>query len=68
MHIALPEGAAEKLIRYHEMLMRANAQFNLTRIPDDPKEAVDRNYLDSLAPLAQGLLRRQICKRLVVIG
>ena len=27
---------------------------NLTRVPDDPAEAVDRNYLDCVAPLAGG--------------
>ena len=53
MGIALPEDAAEKMLRFHELLMRANEQFNLTRVPDDPKEAADRNFLDSLAPLAQ---------------
>ena len=53
MCIALPEDAAEKMLRFHELLMRANEQFNLTRVPDDPKEAADRNFLDSLAPLAQ---------------
>lgn len=53
MGIALPEDAAEKMLRFHELLMRANEQFNLTRVPDDPREAADRNFLDSLAPLAQ---------------
>ena len=58
MGIALPEGAAEKMARFHELLMRANAQFNLTRVPDDPEEAVCRNFLDSLSPLAQeGLIQ-----------
>ena len=38
------------------MLMETNRVMNLTRVPDDPLEAVDRNYLDSLAPLACGLL------------
>lgn len=57
MGIDLPEGAAEKMVRFHGLLMRANEQFNLTRVPDDPREAADRNFLDSLAPLAQpGLL------------
>ena len=31
------------------------AKFNLTRIPDDEAEAIDRNYLDCLAPLRFGL-------------
>lgn len=66
MGVVLPEGAAEKMLRFHELLMQANAQFNLTRVPDDPQEAVDRNYLDSLAPLAHaGLMRGQ---RLLDLG
>jgi 16S rRNA (guanine527-N7)-methyltransferase len=29
---------------------------NLTRVPDDPREAADRNYLDSLSPIGLHLL------------
>ncbi len=39
---------------YHNMLVEANARMNLTRVPDDIAEAVDRNYLDCIAPLAGG--------------
>ena len=57
MGIALPAQAGEQFLTFHALLTRANARFNLTRIPDDPREAADRNYLDSLAPLAApGLL------------
>ena len=56
MGLTLDAAACEKFARYHQMLTEANAQFNLTRVPDDPREAVDRNYLDSLVPLAHGLL------------
>ena len=52
MGIALPDDAPDKLVIYHEMLVETNRVMNLTRVPDDPAEAVDRNYLDSLAPLA----------------
>ena len=52
MGIALPDDAPDKLVIYHEMLVETNKVMNLTRVPDDPAEAVDRNYLDSLAPLA----------------
>ena len=52
MGIALPADAPDKLVIYHEMLVETNRVMNLTRVPDDPAEAVDRNYLDSLAPLA----------------
>lgn len=48
MGIALTPEQAEKMVKYHEMLVAANKQMNLTRVPDDPAEAADRNYLDSL--------------------
>ena len=35
----------------YEMLCAANAQFNLTRVSEDIREACDRNYLDSLTLL-----------------
>ena len=53
--IPLTREQAEKFEIYHRMLTEANAKFNLTRIPDDAAEAVDRNYLDCLAPLRFGL-------------
>ena len=52
MGIAMTEGQAAQFARYHEMLVEANAKFNLTRVPDELREAVDRNYLDCIAPLA----------------
>lgn len=64
MGIALPDDAADKFAAYHAMLVEANKSMNLTRVPDEPGEAVDRNYLDSLAPLAvPGLLdgARALC-------
>lgn len=54
MGIAMTAGQARKLELYHEMLVQANAQFNLTRVPDDIGEAIDRNYLDCIAPIAHG--------------
>ena len=56
MGLTLPPDAAEKLAAYHDMLIRANAVMNLTRVPDDPDEAIDRNYLDALTPLSAGAL------------
>ena len=57
MGIALPDHAPDQLIRYHEILTEVNQVMNLTRVSDDPQESVDRNYLDSLSPLAvPGLL------------
>ena len=53
--IPLNAEQAEKFETYHRMLIEANARFNLTRVPDDEAEAIDRNYLDCIAPLAVGL-------------
>ena len=53
--IPLNAEQAEKFETYHRMLIEANARFNLTRVPDDEAEAIDRNYLDCIAPLAIGL-------------
>jgi len=50
--IPLTDGQAAQFERYHEMLIEANARMNLTRVPDDALEAVDRNYLDCACPLA----------------
>ena len=52
--IPLNMEQAEKFETYHRMLIEANARFNLTRVPDDEAEAIDRNYLDCIAPLAVG--------------
>lgn len=54
MGIAMTEGQADAFARYHDMLVEANTKFNLTRVPDELREAVDRNYLDCIAPLAHG--------------
>ncbi len=54
MGIPVSGEQAEQFDIYHEMLVAANARMNLTRVPDDPAEAVDRNYLDCVAPLAGG--------------
>ena len=49
--LELSEAAAEKLCIYHEMLTEANKVMNLTRVSDDPAEAIDRNYIDSILPM-----------------
>ena len=51
IEMTLPQ--AEKLVRYHEMLIAANREMNLTRVSDDFAEAADRNYLDSLTLLSR---------------
>lgn len=53
LKIEMTPAQAEKFARYHELLAEANQKMNLTRIPmDDPEEAIDRHYLDSIAPLS----------------
>jgi len=52
MGIDMTAGQAEQFERYHAMLTQANGRMNLTRVPDDPREAAGRNYLDCIAPLA----------------
>lgn len=54
MGVVLTQKQAEQFERYHELLVDANSKFNLTRVPDDLREAIDRNYLDCVAPLAHG--------------
>ena len=44
---------AGQFAAYHELLTSANARMNLTRVPEDPREAADRNYLDCIAALAR---------------
>lgn len=51
MGISVSDAQADAFALFHEMLALANAKTNLTRVPDDADEAVDRNYLDSIAPL-----------------
>lgn len=54
MGLAMSVEQAAQFARYHAMLAEANARMNLTRVPDDPREAVDRNYLDCIAVLTAG--------------
>lgn len=51
MGISMTAEQTQAFCEYHQMLVSANRTMNLTRISDDPAEAVDRNYLDSIAPL-----------------
>lgn len=50
--LALPHGAAEKLIAYLELLAKWNKTYNLTAIRD-PLRAVSHHLLDSLAVLRE---------------
>ena len=52
MGIPMTADQADRFAEYHRLLTEANARMNLTRVPDDPIEAADRNYLDCVAPLA----------------
>jgi 16S rRNA (guanine527-N7)-methyltransferase len=49
--IQISPEAAEKFAAYRALLMEANQVMNLTRISQDPEEAVDRDALDALMPL-----------------
>lgn len=53
--IAISGEQAEKFSAFHEFLTLKNARMNLTRVPDDMQEAIDRNYLDSVSPIALGV-------------
>ena len=57
MGIPMSAEQADRFEAYHGLLVEANARMNLTRVPDDPREAADRNYLDCIAPLAGGFPR-----------
>jgi 16S rRNA (guanine527-N7)-methyltransferase len=49
--IPLTREMAEKFAAYRQMVVEANRTMNLTRISENPEEAVDRDALDALAPL-----------------
>jgi len=49
--VAVRDETLAAMFRHYELLVAANAQFNLTRITD-PVEAAVKLYADSLAPLA----------------
>jgi 16S rRNA (guanine527-N7)-methyltransferase len=49
--LALPAGAAEKLIAYRDLLLKWNKTYNLTALKD-PADAIAYHLLDSLAILA----------------
>ncbi len=51
MGISMSREQAEKFKLYHELLLSANRETNLTRVSDDMYEACDRNYLDCIAPV-----------------
>ena len=49
--IPLTDEMAGKFAAYRQMVIEANRTMNLTRVSEDPEEAVDRDALDALAPL-----------------
>ncbi len=65
--IPLTVEMAEKFGRYRAMVIEANRTMNLTRISEDPEEAVDRDALDALAPLRLPGLMAPV-KTLIDIG
>lgn len=52
MGIDMTQTQAEQFEAYHALLREANRHMNLTRVSEDLRESADRNYLDSIAPLA----------------
>lgn len=67
MGIAVSPAQAQQFETYHRMLVETNKVMNLTRVPDDEIEAIDRNYLDSIAPLAIPGMMDGV-KRMVDVG
>lgn len=55
MGIELDARACERLERYYELLVEGNTRMNLTAVLE-PADAVDRHFLDCIAPIAQDLL------------
>ena len=53
MGIAMTDAQAGQFAAYHALLTEANRRMNLTRVPEEPRESADRNYLDCIAPLAR---------------
>lgn len=51
MGVPMTDAQADAFCAYHDRLTAANREMNLTRVGEDAQEAVDRNYLDSLAIL-----------------
>ena len=55
MGLELDDTAAQRFARYYDLLVEGNQKMNLTAVLE-PEEAVDRHFLDSIAPAVLGLL------------
>ena len=55
MGIVLDDTACKRFKTYYDMLVEGNKVMNLTAVLE-PEEAVDRHFLDCIAPVAQGLM------------
>lgn len=55
MGLELDDTAAQRFARYYDRLVEGNQKMNLTAVLE-PEEAVDRHFLDSIAPAVLGLL------------
>ena len=55
MGIDLDAQACERFARYYDLLVEGNQRMNLTAVLE-PEEAVDRHFLDCIAPIAKHLL------------
>lgn len=65
MGIMLDDTACERFATYYDMLVEGNKVMNLTAVLE-PEEAVDRHFLDCIAPAAKGLLPEDV--KIVDVG
>lgn len=65
MGIELDDEASDRFETYYHMLVEGNTRMNLTTVLQ-PDEAVDRHYLDCIAPAALGLIPQNA--KLVDVG
>ena len=56
MGLELDDTAAQRFARYYDLLVEGNQKMNLTAVLE-PEEAVDRHFLDSIAPSCRKALR-----------
>ena len=55
MGLELDQLACDRFAKYYDMLVEGNKVMNLTAVLE-PEEAVDRHFLDCIAPVAQGII------------
>ena len=65
MGVELDAVACERFAKYYDLLVEGNKVMNLTTVLE-PEEAVDRHFLDCIAPVAKGLIPQRA--KLVDVG